>query len=133
MSEELQQIEQFISGLEKALNLHDATEYNRNFDNDISWGNPNGGLVRGWGELHAVHKSFLDGPLHQSKFRYAIERAEILSSGTAYVHARLTRTNSEGTLIESDERCLYVLSKRQGAWWLCAGHNTRIQTSVKPE
>ena len=130
---EMEQIEQFVAYLEAALNSHDAVEYNRHFDEDVSWGNPNGGMVRGLESLHAVHKSFLAGPLHQSRFRYAIERAEMLSSDTAYVHVRLTRTNSDGTFIESDERCLYVLARRQGAWRLCAGHNTRIQTNQESE
>ncbi|CAM9190919.1 YybH family protein [Acinetobacter bereziniae] len=133
MGDDIEQIEHFISELEAALNAHDAVEYNRHFDKDISWGNPNGGMLRGLESLHAVHKSFLQGSLHQSRFRYVIERAERLSSDIAYVHVRLTRTNADGTLIESDERCLYVLARRQGVWWLCAGHNTRIQTRQESE
>ncbi|MDZ4299009.1 MAG: SgcJ/EcaC family oxidoreductase [Moraxellaceae bacterium] len=124
---EMEQIEQFIAVLEAALNAHDAVEYNRHFDEDISWGNPNGGLLRGLQALHSVHKSFLDGPLHESKFRYTMERAQKISSDAAYVHVRLTRTNSGGTVVESDERCLYVITREQGSWRLCAGHNTRIQ------
>ncbi len=126
MNKDIKEIAKFIASLETALNAHDALAYNRPFDEDVSWGNPNGGLLRGWTALHAVHQAFLDGPLHQSRFRYVIERAEMVSSDAAYVHVRLTRTSADGSVIESDERCLYVLSRRDGAWWLCAGHNTRI-------
>lgn len=76
--------------------------------------------------MHAVHKSFLDGPLHESSFRYIVERAEKVAPDAAYVHVRLTRTSRDGS-VESDERCLYVLGRKQGRWVLCAGHNTRIQ------
>lgn len=120
-------IKHFIAALEGALNAHDAEEYNRYFTEDISWGNPNGGVLKGLKSLHSVHKSFLEGPLRSSKFSYNVERAERLTSDTAYAHVRLTRTTSDGATVESDERCLYVFVRKQGAWWLCAGHNTRVQ------
>lgn len=131
MDKDTEQIEQFIAELEAALNAHDAQQYNRHFDADISWGNPDGGLVTGLESLHTIHHSFLAGPLFASRFRYAIERLQKLSADTAYVHVRLTRSNAHGTWLESDERCLYVLARQQGAWKLCAGHNTRIQSSHK--
>jgi uncharacterized protein (TIGR02246 family) len=127
------EIEQFVAMLESALNAHNADEYNRYFADDISWGNPNGGLLRGLEALHAVHKSFLEGPLRNSKFNYTVERAERLGSDVAYAHVRLTRTASDGAVVESDERCLYVFVRREGTWWLCAGHNTRVQPGQNAE
>lgn len=126
-STDRQEIERFIRDLENALNSHNAGEYNRYFDSDISWVNPNGEILRGFEPLHAVHDDFLKGALKNSILRYAIERLETLSSDSAFVHCRLTRTNADGSTVESDERCLYVLVRKEGAWWLCAGHNTRIQ------
>lgn len=134
MSEtDLEQIEQFITGLETALNAHDAGQYNRRFAEDISWGNPNGGLLRGLESLHTVHKEFLEGPLCNSKFSYTVERVERIASDAAYAHVRLTRTTSDAAVVESDERCLYVFVRKQGTWWLCAGHNTRIQPGQNAE
>lgn len=127
------QIEQFISSLESALNAHDAAAYNRYFTEDISWGNPNGGLIRGLKALHAIHKSFLEGPLRNSRFKYTLERAELLGADTAYAHVRLTRTTSDGSVVESDERCLYVFVRKQEDWWLSAGHNTRVQPGQNVE
>ena len=127
------QIEQFISSLESALNAHDAAAYNRYFAEDISWGNPNGGVLKGLKPLHAVHKSFLEGPLRSSRFKYTLERAELLGADTAYAHGRLTRTSSDGSVVESDERCLYVFVRKQDSWWLCAGHNTRVQPGQNVE
>ena len=122
-----EQIKQFVAALEVALNDHDANEYNRYFADDVSWGNPNGGVVKGLETLHAVHKAFLEGPLRNSRFHYKVNHAERLTPDTAYAHVRLTRTTPDGSVVESDERCLYVFVRRQGAWWLCAGHNTRVQ------
>ncbi len=132
-AEEAQQISRFISVLESALNAHDAVEYNRHFDDQVSWGNPNGGVVRGIKELHEVHKAFLEGPLRESKFHYLIERTEIIAPDAAYAHVRLRRTGKDGTTIESDERCLYVLARKDGLWRICAGHNTRVQPAPVSE
>lgn len=127
-------VAEFISSLERALNGHDAVAYNRFFAKDVSWGNPNGGLVSELASLHSVHKSFLEGPLRTSRFRLVLERAELIGSECAFAHCRLTRTNADGTVIESDERCLYVLELIEGQWWLRAGHNTRIQSvQARPE
>lgn len=126
-------LEQFISELERSLNAHDAVEYNRYFTHDVSWGNPNGGIVRGLDALHPVHKGFLEGPLRNSKFKYIIERMELVTPDAAYAHVRLTRTSPDGTEVESDERCLYVFVRKQDSWWLCAGHNTRVQPGQNVE
>ena len=127
-----EEIEEFISSLEAALNAHDAVKYNQCFADNISWGNPNGGLLSSLGPLHAAHKTFLEGPLRDSTFSYTVERVELIASDAAYAHVRLTRTNSEG-VVESDERCLYVFARRRGDWSLCAGHNTRIQPGQSAE
>jgi uncharacterized protein (TIGR02246 family) len=120
-------IEHFIATLEEALNNHDAEAYNRSFTQDIAWGNPNGGVVVGWEPLHAVHKGFLEGPLRHSRFRYTVHHAKYLTPDIAHVHAQLVRTTADGSGVESEESCLYVLMRRQGAWWVCAGQNTRVQ------
>ncbi|MGQ9426978.1 YybH family protein [Gilvimarinus sp. F26214L] len=123
----LEELKQLIKNLEAALNAHDAVAYNEYFSSDISWGNPNGGLTSSLDELHPVHKEFLGGPLKNSTFRYIIERLELITQDTAYAHVRLTRYSASNA-VESDERCLYLFARKQGAWWLCAGHNTRIKT-----
>ncbi|UBF28723.1 SgcJ/EcaC family oxidoreductase [Kovacikia minuta CCNUW1] len=123
-----EEIKQFIAMLEDALNNHDAEAYNRYFTNDISWGSPNGALLQGWEPLHAVHKNFLEGPLRNSTFRYTVHTAKQLTPNTAYAHVQLVRTNANAE-VESDEVCLYVLIRKQEAWWVCAGHNTRVQPS----
>ncbi|MDF1642508.1 nuclear transport factor 2 family protein [Thalassolituus oleivorans] len=129
MSENLfEELRQYISSLESALNAHDAAAYNKYFRSDISWGNPNGGLSSSLADLHPVHKEFLEGPLKNSEFKYTIERIELIAHEVAYAHVRLTRF-SESEVIESDERCLYLFSRKNEAWWLCAGHNTRIKAS----
>lgn len=123
-------IEQFVTRLEEALNEHDADVYNRRFTEDISWGNPYGGVLQGLKPLHAIHKEFLEGPLRNSRFRYTVEHAKRLTPDAAYAHVRLTRTTADGSAVELDERCLYVFVRQRGQWWLCAGHNTRVQPSA---
>ena len=123
-----QDITRFIAMLEGALNKHDPDTFNRNFTKDIAWGSPNGELLLGWEPLHAVHKRFLEGPLRNSTFRYTVENTKYLTADVAHVHVRLVRTSADGSVVESDERCLYVLIQNQGTWWVCAGHNTRVQT-----
>jgi uncharacterized protein (TIGR02246 family) len=127
-----EEIKQFIATLESALNNHDADAYNRYFTNDISWGNPNGGLLQGLEPLHTVHKNFLEGPLRNSTFRYTVHNVKRLTPDTAYAHVQLVRTNANDE-VESDEICLYVLIRKQEAWWVCAGHNTRVQPSHKAD
>ncbi|MGH8569790.1 MAG: SgcJ/EcaC family oxidoreductase [Gammaproteobacteria bacterium] len=122
-----EEIKRFIETLEEALNKHDAEAYNRYFTNDIAWGNPNGGVLLGWEPLHAVHKGFLEGPLRNSNFRYTVHHAKYLTPDIAHVHVQLVRTTADGSVVESNESCLYVLIRRHGAWWVCAGHNTRVQ------
>ncbi|WNZ25830.1 SgcJ/EcaC family oxidoreductase [Leptolyngbya sp. NK1-12] len=121
-----EEINQFIATLEDALNNHDADAYNHYFTNDISWGSPNGVLLQGLEPLHTVHKNFLEGSLRNSTFRYTIHNVKRLTPDTAYAHVQLVRTNANAE-VESDELCLYVLIRKQEAWWVCAGHNTRVQ------
>jgi uncharacterized protein (TIGR02246 family) len=121
-----EEINQFIAALEDALNNHDADAYNRYFTHDISWGGPNGVLLQGLEPLHAVHKDFLEGSLRNSMFRYTVHNVKRLTPDTAYAHVQLVRTNANAE-VESDELCLYVLIRKQEAWWVCAGHNTRVQ------
>lgn len=125
-SSDTEEINQFIATLENALNNHDADAYNRYFTDDISWGSPNGALLRGLEPLHTVHKNFLEGSLRNSTFRYTVHNVKRLTLDTAYVHVQLVRTNVNAEL-ESDEICLYVLIRKQEAWWICASHNTRVQ------
>ncbi len=67
-AEEAQQISRFISVLESALNAHDAVEYNRHFDDQVSWGNPNGGVVRGIKELMRSTRRFSKAPCASRSF-----------------------------------------------------------------
>jgi uncharacterized protein (TIGR02246 family) len=87
-----EEIGQFVATLEEVLNHHDAVAYNRYFTNDISWGNPNGGVLQGLEPLHAVHKNFLEDPLRNSRFRYTVNHAKRLTPDTAYAHVQLLRT-----------------------------------------
>ena len=127
------EITRFIATLEAALNAHDADAFNRYFATDIAWGNPNGGLVLGWEPLHAIHKRYLEGPLRSSKFRYMVQNTKHVTPDVAHVHVRLIRTTADKATVESDESCLYVLVRRQRAWWVCAGHNTRVQAAPNAE
>jgi uncharacterized protein (TIGR02246 family) len=135
---ELSELHQFVQSLETGFNKHDAILFNRNFADDIIWGNPNGGALSGWAELHSIHRGFFQGPMADARSRYTLHNAKILEPGIAVIHVKREAVSPAGEVLKPKvageahvfhELAMYVLKRDSERWWLCAGQNTRVQES----
>ena len=48
-------VEEFVAGLQAAIDVWDAERFNRQFAGDVLWGSPFGAIVSGYDEIHAIH------------------------------------------------------------------------------
>ncbi len=103
----------------------------------MAWGSPYGATVHGYDPLHAIHTRFKQqgAGVSGGASRYEIDRAFAVSDDVIVAHVARYALDPAGQLIEpsSDttgafsEMALYVLVRRDGAWWLAAGQNTPIR------
>ena len=113
---------------------HDAEDYNRHFADDVMWGSPSGATVDGYEPLHAIHARMHAAATHAASrtrssaswrqrrmSRYTQVRRTALDERVR----RRTPSLPEGEAADL-EMALYVLLRRDGAWWLAAGQNTIV-------
>jgi hypothetical protein len=71
--------------------------------------------------------------------RFSLEKVVFFDSTLAAAHVRREAIDADGRVIDpatqSDpqilhEIALYVLAKRDGAWWLAAGQNTPLRKNL---
>jgi hypothetical protein len=48
-------VEEFVAGLQAAIDAWDTDAFNRQFAGDVLWGSPFGAIVSGYDEIHAIH------------------------------------------------------------------------------
>lgn len=128
-------IAEFVSELQQGWDQRDATISNRHFAADVAWGSPYGATVHGFDQLHAIHTRLKQQGTGGATSRYEIIRAFAVSDDVIVAHVARYALDPEGHPIEpsSDttgafsEMALYVLVRRDGAWWLAAGQNTPIR------
>ncbi|HEY8544624.1 MAG TPA: hypothetical protein VIL36_06240 [Acidimicrobiales bacterium] len=148
-------VEEFVGGLQAALDAFDADAYNRQFAEDVLWGSPFGMIVRGYDEIHAIHTRMLAAAHDRGDAgsRYEIEDARRIADDVAIAYVR-RRSLAEakppadssddaddadhtedaqpqpGRAAGFDELALFVLVRRDGAWWLAAGLHTPDRRDV---
>jgi uncharacterized protein (TIGR02246 family) len=125
----------FVSELQQGWDQHDAAVSNRHFAADLAWGSPYGATVHGYDRLHAIHRRLKQQSTGGAASRYEVVRAFAVSDDVIVAHVARYALDLEGRPVEpsSDtsgafsEMALYVLTRRDGTWWLAAGQNTPIK------
>jgi uncharacterized protein (TIGR02246 family) len=124
-----------VAELQQGLDDRDADVYNRHFAADVLWGSPFGAVLQGYEPLHAIHVRLNREKRGGPSSRYEV--AGILSPSPDVIVAQVRRValgpggqpvppNSSQAGAFS-EMAMYVLVRRDGAWWLAAGQNTPVQ------
>jgi PPOX class F420-dependent enzyme/OxyR family protein/uncharacterized protein (TIGR02246 family) len=132
-----QAVADFVDELQAGWDEHDADVTNRHFANDIVWGSPFGVILQGYEQLHAIHVRLKQQARGGTSSRYEIAQVLAPAADVAIAHVRRVALDDDGQPVEpgSDvtgafsEMALYVLVRRNGTWWLAAGHNTIVRPS----
>jgi hypothetical protein len=125
-------VEEFVVGLQGAVDVWDADGLNRHLADDVLWGSPFGAVVSGYDEIHAIHsRTFAAARGRQRRgeggdSRYEIEHARLVAERVAIAYVRRFSVAERGREVPGradafDELALFVLVQRDGAWWLAAG------------
>jgi uncharacterized protein (TIGR02246 family) len=137
-------VEEFVAGLQAAIDAWDADGFNRQFAGDVLWGSPFGAIVSGYDEIHAIHSRMHAAASERATrgegggSRYEIEHARLVAEDTAIAFVRRFSLaeraerggEQPGRTDAFDELALFVLVHRDGAWWLAAGLHTPDRRDV---
>jgi uncharacterized protein (TIGR02246 family) len=130
-----QAVAHLVEELQAGWDDNDADLTNRHFAEDILWGSPFGATVQGYEPLHAIHVGLKQRGMGGPSSRYEIVHVQAPAPDVAVAHVRRVALDAEGRQLEPtaevsgpfSEMALYVLVKRNGAWWLAAGQNTILR------
>ena len=134
-------VEEFVAGLQAAIDAWDANGFNSHFADDVLWGSPFGAVVSGYDEIHAIHSRMFAGASERQGrdegggSRYEIEHARLVAEDVAIAYVRRFSLAERGPEVPGradafDELALFVLVQRDGAWWLAAGLHTPDRRDV---
>jgi uncharacterized protein (TIGR02246 family) len=134
-------VEEFVAGLQAAIDAWDANGFNSHFAGDVLWGSPFGAVVSGYDEIHAIHSRMFAAASERQRrhegggSRYEIEHARLVANGVAIAYVRRFSLAERGQEVPGradafDELALFVLVQRDGAWWLAAGLHTPDRRDV---
>jgi uncharacterized protein (TIGR02246 family) len=134
-------VEEFVRGLQVAIDASDADLFNEHFAKDVLWGSPFGAIVEGYDDIHAIHTAmFGQGRARQAESpgggsRYDVEHARLVAEDVAVAYVRRVSLaergeDEPGRADAFDELALFVLVRRDGAWWLAAGLHTPDRRDV---
>lgn len=121
--EDVQQITEIFTELESAFVEHDAVKFDGRFTSDIVFTAVNGHRFHGWEEIHAYHKERLEHHAEGIRTWYEIDGITFPSPdiATAFVRQPVTTPEGERTNVGT-----WVLTKKNGTWWICAIQNTGV-------
>lgn len=134
-------VDEFVAGLQRAIDALDADGFNAAFARDVLWGSPFGVIVEGYDSIHEIHTKMFaaarerqgDGAAGGS--RYQVEHVRRIGGDVvlAYVRRFTLGPRSEeqpGRADSFDELALFVLVRRDDTWWLAAGLHTPDRRDV---
>lgn len=130
-----QAVSDFVAELQEGWNQRDADISNRHFANDILWGSPFGVTLQGYETLHAIHVRLKQQARGGTSSRYEIVQVLSPAPNIAVAHVRRVALDDDGQPVQPtsevagafSEMALYVLVRRNRAWWLAAGQNTIVR------
>jgi uncharacterized protein (TIGR02246 family) len=133
---DLRPIENFISELQKAIDIGDADLFNKQFASDVLWGSPFAAIAAGYEQIHAIHKKMFTAVVPvKGAVKYEIENIRFLSENVAYAYVRKIsqiqkNSNQETKPGSFDELALFILVKQNGQWWLAAAQHVPDRRDV---
>jgi uncharacterized protein (TIGR02246 family) len=141
MENEPKNVDEFVAGLQAAIDAWDADGFNRRFADDVLWGSPFGAVVSGHDEIHAIHsRMFAAANEREARGQgrgshFEIEHARLVAEDVAIAYVRrfslADRGEEEpGRAGAFDELALFVLVQRDGGWWLACGLHTPDRRDV---
>ncbi|MGH8128535.1 MAG: SgcJ/EcaC family oxidoreductase [Gammaproteobacteria bacterium] len=124
-----------VAELQTGWEQHDAEITDGHLAADVAWGNPFGAIVNGYDRLHGIHVKLKEQSKGGSASRFEVERVLVSAPGVTVAHVKRVALKANGQPVEpsSDtsnafsEMALYVLVRRDGAWWVAAGQNTPVR------
>jgi uncharacterized protein (TIGR02246 family) len=131
----VESVDEFVAGLQTAIDAMDADRFNKQFARDVLWGSPFGLVVSGFDEIHSIHSTmFAAARARRSQAEgggshYEIEHARLIADDVAIAYVRRTSLAERGEEQPGrpdafDELALFVLVHRDDDWWLAAGLHT---------
>lgn len=107
--------------LQKGGEAGDADVYDSWFAADITWGSPKGMTLSGYEQLNAIHHRLMKAAVAPPS-RFEVVAAHAITPNVIIAHIRRQALDPDGF----SEMAMYVLTERDGEWWLAAAQNTPI-------
>lgn len=126
---------ELVRNLQQAVAAADADRFNLQFAHDVLWASPFGAVVDGYETLHAIHTGMFEAAPPGDGTRYTVEHVRFVTEDVAVAYVRRTSDAPAGPEVPGradafDELALFVLVRRDGAWWLAAGQHTPDRRDV---
>ena len=129
--------DEFVRGLQAAVDTSDPDLFNQAFAQDVLWGSPFGAIVSGYDEIHAIHAGMFAAasPAAGGGSRYEIEHTRRVADDVALAYVRRfsqaePTEERPGRADAIDELALMVFVRRDGRWWLAAALHTPDRREV---
>lgn len=123
---DVRQIRELFSELEAAFTEHDAVKFDARLTSDIIFTAVNGLRFHGWEDIHAYHKERLENHAVGIETWYEIEAVSFPAPDVAVAFVRQPMITSAG---KRSNVGTWVLTRKDGVWWVCAIQNTGVATA----
>lgn len=124
--QDVRQIEVIFAELEEAFAEHDAAKFDSRFTSDVVFTAVNGQRFYSWEEIHSYHRERLTHHADGIRTWYEIDHIAFPTETVALVFLR------QPVRTPQDQRAnigTWVLTKKDGSWWVCAMQNTAIAST----